>query len=436
MIEEAERGAFDPESATDAQVRRWLGRAMLAYEADKSRWAFEPLALRMGHRDDVAYDLLGVYEALTDQARERWRKGVVALVSDSEVVAKSEVVVTIIDFAVLIGASEILKALPDVVVAAGKSRSRHVLNRVVDAVFELPGEPNDAVACLYAASNSEEFPSESAGLVLMALCRFAPDRWLEHAKHLTPVMEALRDRLDTNSTALRHYASNVVSRVTLKRLARDWPIFVLDGKLQWLKEAVVGGDEPLVLEHDGTLSLAESPEVHVKIGKPASENKKLANWVLRGIQREHNLVRSILFDTSDVAGELVLRSSGWFASGESGADTANTMGSWSEAAQYARAPLGTTNRDFSNSASLKWADETNLVGGGSWLAGRVAGLSDTEWTPKLSELLRKNDRKRWSLFVRSLAGKDLQCSGEMQILAITPSVARPPSEPHHRRFAS
>lgn len=412
MTEGVEHRAFDPETATDVQVRRWLRAAMLAYEADKSRWAFEPLALRMGHRDDVAYDLFDVYEALTDPARERWRKGVVALVSDAEIMAKSDVVVTIIDFAVLIGASEILKALPDVVMASGRPLSRRVLDRIVDAVFELTGEPGDAIACLYAASNSEEFAPESAGLVLMALCRFEPDRWLEHSKHLTPAMEALRDRLDANSTALRHYASNVVSGVALDRLARDWQTFVQDGKLRWLKEHVVGGDEPLVLEHDGTLSLAANPEVRVKIQAPASGNEELAHLVLLGIQNEHNLARLVLFGTPKVADAPTLRSSGWFASGESGASTAKTMEFWSEVVQP---PFEVTDRDIASVVSLDWEEETHLFWGEFWLAEEVAGHSDTEWTPELNELAGKNDAKRWPSFVPSIAGEELQHSGELQI---------------------
>ena len=418
MTEEVEHRAFDPETATALQVCRWLRAAMLAYEAEKSRWAFEPLALRMGHRDDVAHDLFDVYETLTNQAKERWRRGVVALVSDAGIMAKSDVAVTVVDFAVLIGASEILKALSDVVVASGRSPSRRVLDRIIDAVFELTGEPGDAIACLYAASKSEEFAPESAGLVLMALCRFEPDRWLEHAKHLTPAMEALKDRLEPKSTALRHYASNVVSGVTLDQMARDWQAFVGDGKLQWLKEDVVGGDEPLVLEHDGTLSLAENPEVRVKI--PATGYEELAHLVLRGIQNEHNLARSLVFGTPTVADEPMLESSGWFVGGESGASTANTMAPWSEVVQYMRRRFEVIDRDIPNVASLDWADETHLSWGEFWLAEEVAGRSDTGWTPELNELVGKNDAKRWSSFVPSGAGEELlKHSGELQIASVS-----------------
>lgn len=415
MTKEVEHRAFDPETATDLQVCRWLRSAMLAYEAEKSRWAFEPLALRMGHRDDVAHDLFDVYEPLTDSAKKRWRKGVVALASDAEVMAKPDCAVTIIDLAVLIGASEILKALPNVVMASGKPPSRRVIDRIVDAAFELAGVPGDAVACLYAASNSDEFAPESAGLVLMALCRFEPDRWLEHAKHLTPAMESLRDRLDANSTALRHYASNVVSGVALNRLAGDWQTFVQDGKLHWLQQDVVGGDEPLVLEQDGTLSLAENPERRVKIQAPATGNEELANLVVRGIQKEHNLARLVLFGTPRVASEPTLGSSGWFASGESGASTPNTMEFSSEVVQYVRPPFEVIDKDVASLASLDWEDETNLLGGEFWLAEEVAELGDTRWTPELNELAGNSDAKGPPVFVPTFVGGKLQHSGELQI---------------------
>lgn len=414
MTEEVEHRAFDPETATDVQVCRWLRAAMLAYEAEKTRWAFEPLALRMGHRDDVAHDLFDLYEALTDQAKERWRKAVVALASDAEVMAKPDVVVTIVDFAVLIDASEILKVLPDVVMASGIPLSRRVLDRIVDAVFELTGEPEDAIACLYVASNADEFACESAGLVLMALCRFEPDRWLEHAKHLTPAMESLRDRLDANSTVLRHYASNLVSGVALERLAWDWRTLVQDDKLEWLKEVVVGGDEPLVLEQDGVLSLAENPERRVKIREPASRNEELAHLVLCGIHGDHNLVRLALFGTFEAADEPTLRSSGWFASGGTGASTANMIEFWSGGVQYLRPAFESIDKDIASVALLDWEGETHLWDE-FWFSEEVAELGNTGLTPELNELAGKNGANRWPLFVPSFAGGELEHSEELQI---------------------
>lgn len=248
---------FDPHESTGVEVGRWLAAALLANETRASRWAFEPLALRMGHRDDVAHDLLGVYEELPDEAKARWREGVVAAVSDATVQASPEVAITVIDFAVLIGASEILVALPSVAAAAKNSRSERLLNRIVDAILELLGEPDIELACLYAVSDGDALPSTSAGLVLVALCRCAPDRWLEHVRRLSPAMETLANRLPPDSTALRRYAVSVVSAIGLERLARDWRAVVTESTLTWLHEALVGGDEPPVVSKGGKLALGK-----------------------------------------------------------------------------------------------------------------------------------------------------------------------------------
>ena len=274
---------FDPHESTGVEVGRWLAGALVANETRASRWAFEPLALRMGHRDDVAHDLLGVYQELPDEAKARWREGVVAAVSDATVQANPEVAITVIDFAVLIGASEILAALPSVAVAAKNSRSERLLSRIVDAILELPGEPAIELACLYAVSDGDSLPSTSAGLVLVALCRCAPDRWLEHARRLSPAMETLADGLPPDSTALRHYAASMVSAIGLERMARDWRALVAESTLTWLHAALVDGDQPPLTIKGGKLELGTDAEIQLRPADMSNEAATMAKDLLIGV---------------------------------------------------------------------------------------------------------------------------------------------------------
>ena len=253
---------FDPQTADGAAVARWLHCGLVAYKEKKTRWAFGPLALHIGHRDDVAHDLLGIFETLSDEAKERWRKAVVALLSDSDIALEPETASTVIDIAVLIGADEILDVLP-AIIGEEHAPSSLFLNRVVDAVFQLSGKADSAVACLYAASGSSEFPPASAGLVLMALCRLAPDRWIDHARHLTPAIKSLgKARLDIDSATLHDYVSKVAALVTRQRLVQDWPLLKSESGLLWLRKALEHCDPSLEREPSIGEVLEATSRVH------------------------------------------------------------------------------------------------------------------------------------------------------------------------------
>ena len=274
-MEEMGQKVFDPENAGEAAVARWLHSGLVAYKAKKSRWVFGALALHIGHGDDVAHDLLGVFETLTDGGKQRWRKAVVALLSDSEIALDSETAVTLIDIAVLIGADEILHVLP-AVICGEHAPSSLLLNRVVDAVFELSGKPSSGVACLYAASGAAQFPATSAGLVLVALCKFEPDRWIDHARQLTPAIVSLKKGLGEDSTVLRDYTRKMVTWVTQERLARDWLDLEADRSLEWLRESLAEILDLTQLQRDTRQSLVgtfartilEQPNIFSRVERP------------------------------------------------------------------------------------------------------------------------------------------------------------------------
>lgn len=256
------QGGFDPEVATEEEVLQWLSTALSAYGRNQSRWAFGPLALRMGHRDDVAHDLLAIYDGLSEEAKERWRRAACPLVT--ELGAEPELAVIALDFAALVGASNVLGALP-AIIASDSPPSRVLLNRIVDVVLELPGDSDLALSCLHAAASAPEFPPASGGLALTALCRLAPDDWIEHAELLTPAMVALVAGMDGDPKPLRHYARKLIRAVTLDGIAKRWPALKESSNLQWLYDALAGDPEPLVVEHGGALCLADAPHDFVPV---------------------------------------------------------------------------------------------------------------------------------------------------------------------------
>ena len=384
---------------------------------------FGPLALQMGHRDDVAHDLLGIFETLTDEAKDRWRKAVVSLVSAREVAREPEIAVTVIDFAVLTGADEILDELP-AMVAAEHSPTATLLNRVVDAAFELSRNPSSAVACLYAASGAAGFPAASAGLVLMALCRLAPDRWIDHAKHLTPAIESLRNELDADSGALRHYVRKVAAGVTRERLARDWPAVEAERSLQWFREALAGDDDPILLERDGEPNLADVIEHRAGVTAAAWWRVKAEGFVpsiFGGTEQGQHFARST-WSPAPVGGDHHIISMLGHSAGSSVGDAAEAIALLPLVTQcvHGTSQMSDWQRVL-DSVQRLWDQAPPRGERSRSSAGEEMGLGDADWNAKLSELPRKNVDNHSYSFITLQTPTAPQSFGEMQIDPVAPS---------------
>ena len=414
---------FDPQTANEVSVARWLRSGLEAYKAKNSRWVFGPLALRMGHRDDVAHDLLGIFETLSEDAKDRWRKAVVALVSALDVPLEPEIAVTVIDLAVLIGADEILDELP-AIIAAEHSPTGLLLNRVVDAVFELSGKPSSAVACLYAASGVAGFPTASAGLVLMALCRLEPNRWIDHAKHLTPAIESLRNELEADSAVLRHYARKVAAGVTWKRLARDWPAVKAERSLQWFREALAEDDDLILLERDGEPSLADVIEHRAGVTAAAWWRVKAEGFVpsiFGGTEQGQHFGRST-WSPAPVGGDHHIISMLGPSAGSLVGDAAEAIALLSEVRQCVHGTSQMSDwQQVLDPVQRLWDQAPPRGERSRSSAGEEMGLGDADWSAKLSELPRKNVDNYSYSFITLQTPTAPQSFGEMQIDPVAPS---------------
>ena len=60
----------------------WLRTAMTEYEKSESRWAFLPYTLRIGNRQELAYDMRPFIEGLPDDEQAQWHEAILELVDE------------------------------------------------------------------------------------------------------------------------------------------------------------------------------------------------------------------------------------------------------------------------------------------------------------------------------------------------------------------
>ena len=234
---------FEPAEASGDAVTKFLRRALTDYSRSKSRWAFSPITLMVGHTDDLAHDLHAFLESLPLSAGERWHDALSALLRSKGAIPDEDTAILLIDLAVLAKSGQVLEILPTL--AEQEWASERLLDRIVDAVLELPMQKEASLACLKAVCNLPQFPATSAGTVLVALCHIAPDDWVQHARVLAPKMRELMHG-SADSEVLGHYAEGVLSEIQLERLGKDWHHLDGDGDLAWLKDGLLNSEDPAV----------------------------------------------------------------------------------------------------------------------------------------------------------------------------------------------
>lgn len=238
--------AFDANSADAERVAHWLGTALDSYLIDDiGRWAFQPLQAHIGQRDDLAEDLRSIYASLTARAQARWRKAIRDLLATRGRDASRRTSTNVlVDFGVLIRAAEVLDVLPGLL--AGE-QGTVMLNRAVRAATALAAETEASRNCLERIRTSSAFKTDYAGLVLLALCRADPDRWLGHVQDLAVPMHRLARQLPDGSTALRFYATNILDIITLSRVTYSALSHLLAAKEPcWLLTEWFHGDRSLL----------------------------------------------------------------------------------------------------------------------------------------------------------------------------------------------
>ena len=242
---------FDPNEAAIESVRSWLQAGLDAYfNQDMGRWAFRPLEHYVEVRDDLAEDLCAIYQDLTPYAQQRWRSAIKDLLAmQGRDISKREGTRVLIDVAALVRAHEVLDVLPALV--ANRTETP-LLDQVVQTAVALASQTDASRACLERIYTSPSFPSDYAGILLMALCHVDPDSWLSHVQNLARPMDMLVRRLADDSTALRFYARNILDAITLSRV-RSANLALLSNapESSWLwREWLVGHESLLRCELD------------------------------------------------------------------------------------------------------------------------------------------------------------------------------------------
>ena len=257
---------FNPREATDQAVATWLRSALAEHASTNSRWAFAPLTLLLGNRDDLAHDLYAFIDTLPALAKRRWLHAVVSLLADPSI--DDDTAVLLIDVAVLSGSREALEHLP--ALARRPHSSAPLLDRIVDAVLELPVTEHASLRSLQAVTTAGQLQPTSAGTVLVALCHIAPDDWLDHARSVSGRMAKLFEAVDHDPTVVRQYAESVLLEIELERLGKHWHEFANDSGVAWLKDGLQGS-QPLVEVRRGALVSKLYPDKRVLIRPSAAD---------------------------------------------------------------------------------------------------------------------------------------------------------------------
>ncbi len=207
--------SFDASNADAQSVRTWMQAGLDSYLKEHlDPWAFRPFEHYIGVRDDLAEDLRAIYQDLTPDVQGLWRSAIRDILAmQGRDPSKGSATRVLIDLAALVRAHEVLDVLPALLAGTDS-----FLDQVVRTAVALASQTDSARACLERIRTSPSFSPDYAGLVLRALCHVDPDSWLDHVENLARPMNALAERLDDDSTALRFYAQTILDAVSLSRL--------------------------------------------------------------------------------------------------------------------------------------------------------------------------------------------------------------------------
>ena len=263
--------SYDPNQAPKGSVKCWLKTALDGYfDDDAGRWAFVPLELEIGRHADLAHDLKVVYNTLSATAKLRWRGAVVDLLAEQGGDPRyGKATSVLIDLAVLMPAFEVLEVLPGVVANAdARDDAWLVYDHIVSAAIELSRQTEAARDCLESLRTSPSFSSTYAGLIFIALCRTAPDRWPDHATRMRPALQTLMTKLGPDSDAPRWYAESFLRAVALAGVDRGLSGFLRYGKPagDWLWNQLFKGERSLVgLDESENIYLRDEPSVSLSL---------------------------------------------------------------------------------------------------------------------------------------------------------------------------
>ena len=261
--------AFDPNSARSSDIESWLRHALTEYKKTGSRWSFSPISLLIGNRDDLAHDLHAYLESLQDSAKKRWSTAILSLLSDQSI-RDEDTLIMLVDLAVLSRSKDVLKPLPRL--AQRTDAKARLLDRIINAVLELPLTIEASRKCLEAVARSTAFPERSANTVFLTLCRIAPDDWIDHARLVSKKIPKPSNGEDRDWDFLHDCAQSVLLAIGLDKLGSHWYEFVHDSNLNWLRDIFMSGNLPLVKEVKDKLTSSLIPDDEVEIqSAPASD---------------------------------------------------------------------------------------------------------------------------------------------------------------------
>ena len=208
MSDEEARG--DPLTADAAGLAEWLWSGIRKYHATfAGEELFHPYAkYRFSGREDLTTNLRNLYRVLSKRDQERWREALELLLRERrEEMGRFDLPAKeVVRLATMAGARGMLEELPGILNANEKA----AFEVISHAMSFLGKDPDPAVArCFERFRLSHNFNLNYAGLVLKGLLYSNPDRWLDHVLDLADDMNAIKEKLDEGSDAMRNYAWHV-----------------------------------------------------------------------------------------------------------------------------------------------------------------------------------------------------------------------------------
>lgn len=287
------------------KFERWLRVALEGLLLDEIGVInFAPIEYCILREHSLSADLRVVYGAFPAQQKAMIREATARLLAHLPVDQEhAPVFREVLDFSAAIQAYEVLKSIPArgeayLILERDHPDIPSLYSRALETVVELADQSNEAKKCIRRLIGTpRSFACDHARDALVALCKIAPDDFIEHMALLrTPLARNFREFHPTEQ-ALHWLAYDIIKAIGLNAVERDWRLLRVTEESStdalndnWFHRAVL-----LMLAKEpegGVIYLKESPDVRIS---PTEEP------VVDAIQAEPNVGDALISEDADDA---------------------------------------------------------------------------------------------------------------------------------------